>query len=126
MKVTIGDILLGDYTEGVTIGGLVGSATGDTVIGNGGCGSLKRLKDRGNYIANFNIPTQRLFETVSEAAKFVADTAKAGGASGRLIFEYDDGSDTTFNWAVARPTNLSHRGVNVIAVWQVTAGEKLL
>lgn len=126
MRVTIGSTLLGDYNDEIYIGGFRASAQGDTQTGRGTCsGGLARLRMRGNVVSQFSVPTNRTFTSVSEAQKFINDTAKIGGYEGLLIFEYVDGSETRFPWAVARPSDLNHRGVNVTANWDIQAGERL-
>lgn len=125
MRVTIASVLLGDYTDDIPIGGFVASATGDTQRGRGTCTGLARIRLRGNVVATFNVPTKRTFATVSEAQKWICDTAKVGGYEGLLKFVYANGSETRFDWAVARPTSLTHQGVLVTAVWSIEAGRPL-
>jgi hypothetical protein len=126
MRIAVGTELLGDYEDEVHIGGLAVSAEGDTQTGRAQAGGMARLRDRGNPIVTINVPTKRAFESVSEAEKWIMDTAQAGGYSGVLTIEYPDGSDTRFPWAVARPTGLSHMGLLVVANWNIQAGEKLV
>jgi hypothetical protein len=126
MRVTVGSTLLGDYEADRPIGGFVASATGQTDRGRGTCSGLGRLRARGNVVASFTVPTKLAFESVSAAQKWINDLVKAGLAEGLLRFEYDDGSETKFPWAVARPSQLTHAGVLVSATWQIEAGERLI
>lgn len=126
MRVTIGTNLLGDLDDDIPIGGFVASATAETQRGRGACsGGLQRLRDRGNVQVSFTVPTKRTFDSVAAAQKWVVDTAGAGGFSGLLLFVFADGSESRFEWAVARPSRLEHRGVLVSATWAIEAGAKL-
>lgn len=125
MRVTIGNILLGDHNEDLPIGGYSASVTTQTQQGRGTCTGLGRVRRRGSHIATFTIPTKLLFDTVSQAQKWIADTVKVGGYEGLLKMVYADGSETRFTWAVAKPNNLTHRGITVTASWSIEAGERL-
>jgi hypothetical protein len=126
MRITIGNALLGDYSgDNIPVGGFVASATGDTQRGRGTCTGLARLRMRGGVVASFTVPTKRTFTTVSDAQKWICETAKVGGYEGLLRFVYASGAETRFDWAVARPSNLSHQGVLVTAVWAIEAGRPL-
>lgn len=125
MRITIGTTLLGDYEEDIPVGGYNGSATREIQRGRGACGELSRVKLTGSVAVSISVPTKRTFDTVSEAEKYINDTLKVGGYEGLLIFEYADGSETRFPWAVALPTSLSYCGVLVTANWQIEAGEPL-
>lgn len=125
MIIKVGSVTLGSYEAEIFVGGFAASASGETQTGRGPCGGLRRLKDKGNAVASFTVPTKQEFESVSDAQKFICDAAKAGGYEGVLTFEFVNGADTKFPWAVARPSNLSHIGVMVTAVWNIEAGEKL-
>ena len=125
MRISIGSTLLGDYDDDVHIGGLSVSADGTTQTGRAQSGGMARLRDRGNALVSITVPTKRTFDSVAEAEKWIMDTAQAGGYSGLFTIEYTDGSDTRFDWAVARPSSLSHIGLLVIATWSIQAGERL-
>lgn len=125
MRVQIANVLLGDYEDDVPIGGFSASANGETQRGRGTCTGLARLRMRGGVVASFTVPTKLTFESVSEAQKWICDTVKVGGYEGLLLFTYDNGSETRFEWAVARPSNLTHRGVLVTANWSIEAGRQL-
>ncbi|HRQ87208.1 MAG TPA: hypothetical protein PLA50_00300 [Bacteroidia bacterium] len=125
MRVTVGSVLLGDLESDVPIGGFTASGGGETQKGKGSCSGLSRLRLRGGGTASFSVPTKLTFPSVAEAQKWICDTAKVGGYEGLLRFAFEDGSQTLFPWAVARPDSLSHRGVLVTAQWRIEAGEKL-
>lgn len=126
MRITVGNAVLGDLDEDIYVGGFVASTSGETQRARAKCDGLTRLKDRGNGLASFDVPLKRSFETVSEAQKWIVDTAKAGGVEGRLLFAYADGTQSECEWAVARPSGLSHQGVMVSGNWRIEAGAKLL
>jgi hypothetical protein len=131
MRLTIGNALLGEYPGeeipgGAPIGGLRASGTGETQTARGACGGSARLRDRGGRMARLTLPTVRTFESVSEAQRFVLETAREGGVEGPLRAELEDGSEVVYPWAVARPSELLHQGVMVRARWDIEAGERLL
>lgn len=126
MRITVGSVLLGDYKVDLPVGGFRASGEREVQRGRGACAGLGRLKLTGSTQASFTAPTRRTFPTVSQAQKWINDTAKAGGYEGALIFVYDDGTDTRFPWATAIPTDLSHSGVMVTATWRIEAGERLI
>jgi hypothetical protein len=103
----------------------VASASGETQRGRGTCTGLSRLRMRGGVVSSFQVPTKLTFDSVSEAQKWCVDTAKIGGYEGLLLFTYANGSESRFEWAVARPSSLSHRGVLVTAQWSIEAGKQL-
>lgn len=125
MRITVGTQLLGDYVEDIPVGGYRASASREVQRGRGTCGGLSRVKASGSISATITVPTKRTFETVSEAQKWINDTLLVGAYEGLLLFQYDDGSETRIPWAVALPSDLSHRGVLVTATWTVEAGERL-
>lgn len=124
MRITVGSALLGDLDERF-VGGFVASADGSTNRGRGTCTGMARINRGGSTLARFTVPAKLTFPTVSAAQKWVNDTAKTGVYEGLLRFVYADGTETRFNWAVARPEKLSHQGVLVSATWQIEAGERL-
>jgi hypothetical protein len=125
MRITVGNTLLGDYEEDIPVGGYRGSASREVQRGRGTCGGLSRVKATGSVSTAITVPTKRTFESVSEAEKWMNDTLKVGAYEGLLVFEYADGSETRFPWAVANPSEISYRGVLVTATWQIEAGEVL-
>ena len=137
MQIKVGKEILGDYPEqgedNIFVSGLTASGDGDTVIGKGKATAdagkrfdrHQRIKDKGNIRSSVTIPTSRTFETPSEALRWIMETAAVGGYSGRLLVTYDDNNNNAFDYAIARPSSLSHQGVRVLCTWAVTFGKQL-
>jgi hypothetical protein len=125
MRITVGNVLLGDYDEDIPIGGL--NVSGEPVVnrGRGTCTGLERLRKNGARSMRMTVPTKRTFESVAEAQRWMLETGIAGGYEGILSCELADSSSVSVAWAVATPSDLTHRGVLVSATWSIEAGERL-